>query len=144
MQASTLGCHSRICRKRFALRNLFVISSAAAAAILTGPGRSSATTPGVTLIPIASNAYGTDDTNSCGVTRNNLVTIGNYQYTAYYKYNSNSNGTIMVGRRAKPPTPSATAATPSTAARSTITMSSPWPSTAMVTSTFPGACTTTP
>jgi autotransporter-associated beta strand protein len=100
MQASTLGCHSRICRKRFALRNLFVISSAAAAAILTGPGRSSATTPGVTLIPIASNAYGTDDTNSCGVTRNNLVTIGNYQYTAYYKYNSNSNGTIMVGRRA--------------------------------------------
>jgi hypothetical protein len=57
----------------------------------------------VTFIPLATNAYGTDDLNSCGIIRDNLVTIGGYQFVAYYQYNNpvhgDSSGTIVVGRR---------------------------------------------
>ena len=83
-------------RNRSAFQRLFLASTA----VLVGVSRSAtATTPGVTLIPISSNAYGADDTNSCSISRNNLITVGNYQYTAYYKYINNSTGTIVVGRR---------------------------------------------
>jgi autotransporter-associated beta strand protein len=75
------------------------LCAAAAAALSAGPAF--AGLGGTeTFIPISTSAYGYDDTNSCGVTRNNLVTIGNYQYTAYYQYDSDGEGTIYVGRRA--------------------------------------------
>jgi hypothetical protein len=59
----------------------------------------------VTFIPLATNAYGTDDLNSCGIIRDNLVTIDGYQFVAYYSYNTpgrsgDSSGTIELARRA--------------------------------------------
>jgi BNR repeat-containing family member len=70
------------------------------AAILCPAARAQIADGTVTLIPIATNAYGTDDLNSVGITRDNLVTIDGYQFVAYYQYNSKTSGTIVVGRRA--------------------------------------------
>jgi hypothetical protein len=51
----------------------------------------------VTFSQVSSSAYGTQDTNSCAVDSvNNLTTVGNYQYIAFY----NQQGDAMVGRRA--------------------------------------------
>jgi autotransporter-associated beta strand protein len=54
----------------------------------------------VTFIPIDTGAYGVNDLNSVAISRDNLATVGNYQYTAYYRYVNDSTGTIVVGRRA--------------------------------------------
>jgi autotransporter-associated beta strand protein len=89
-------------RKRIS-RRLRVVCAAAVASALVNVGLKpvrAALNGSVTFFPIATNAYGYDDTNSCGVSRNNLTTVGNFQYTAYYQYVSDSEGTIIVGRRA--------------------------------------------
>ncbi|HUB25605.1 MAG TPA: BNR-4 repeat-containing protein [Tepidisphaeraceae bacterium] len=76
----------------------WLLMACSAALAQTGPNGT------VTFIPLATNAYGTDDLNSCGIIRDNLVTIGGYQFVAYYQYNNpvhgDSSGTIVVGRRA--------------------------------------------
>lgn len=64
------------------------------------PARASNLDGTVTFIPIDTDAYGVNDLNSCGISRDNLATVGNYQYTAYYRYVNDSTGTIVVGRRA--------------------------------------------
>jgi autotransporter-associated beta strand protein len=88
-------------RRRPISRRLRLVCASAVASTLVGVGSARAALNGsVTFFPIATNAYGYDDTNSCAVSRNNLATVGNYQYTAYYQYDSNSEGTIIVGRRA--------------------------------------------
>lgn len=51
--------------------------------------------PTVTYSTVAANGYnGTNSINSVAISRNNLVTIGDYQYIAYYDSNS-----VRLGRR---------------------------------------------
>jgi hypothetical protein len=52
-------------------------------------------TYGVFITPVATNAYGATDTNSCAIDVNNLITDGNYQFMAYY----NTSDQIMIARR---------------------------------------------
>jgi autotransporter-associated beta strand protein len=53
----------------------------------------------VSFIPIDTSAYGVNDLNSVGISRDNLATVGNYQYVAYYRYVNTSTATITLGRR---------------------------------------------
>lgn len=50
----------------------------------------------VTFSSVSTNAYGTQDTNSCSVDINNLITIDGFQFIAYY----NNSGDVVLGRRA--------------------------------------------
>ena len=54
----------------------------------------------VTFFDVASNAYGVNDLNSVAISRNNLTTIGGYQFISYYQYVSGTTGNVIVGRRA--------------------------------------------
>jgi autotransporter-associated beta strand protein len=77
-------------------------ASAVVASLLTvTAARGSNLNGTVTFIPLDTSAYGVNDLNSVGISRDNLATVGNYQYTAYYEYTgSDSSATIMVARRA--------------------------------------------
>jgi autotransporter-associated beta strand protein len=48
-----------------------------------------------TFSTVANNAYATGDVNSCAIGINNLTTVGNFQFIAYY----NNLSHVMVGRR---------------------------------------------
>ena len=49
----------------------------------------------VTFSTLAANAYGAGDVNSCAIALNNLTTVGNFQFAAYYDTGNN----IVIGRR---------------------------------------------
>jgi autotransporter-associated beta strand protein len=76
-------------------RRAVILAAAAIVGCAAGEARAQALGGTVSFIPVASNAYALDSVNSSAITLNNLVTIGSYQFIAYY----NTSGDVVVGRR---------------------------------------------
>src|SRR5215207_6902 len=72
------------------------LSVAAASAVMAAAlSASHALAQGVNFSTVATDGYGAGDINSCAVGINNLTTVGDYQFIAYY----NNARSLMVGRR---------------------------------------------
>ncbi|MGN6370770.1 MAG: BNR-4 repeat-containing protein [Phycisphaerae bacterium] len=67
----------------------------AAALCVAMSGAAAMGTTGVTLTPVASNAYFAGDVNSCAIDLNNITTYRGYQFLAYY----NTGRHIVIARR---------------------------------------------
>jgi autotransporter-associated beta strand protein len=82
-------------RKSF-MRIQAALAPVAALLVGTNSARASGPYNTVSFSSVSTNAYGAQDTNSCSVDINNLITIDDFQYIAYY----NNSGHVVLGRRA--------------------------------------------
>src|SRR5262249_42653141 len=96
------GSHRRftIDRRRLGAKRLAIWLLALAVSNIGSARAASITTQLMEVSTDSSNfGYGAGDINSCAIDHNNLITVGNYQYIAYYGPTTSNRNSIFISRR---------------------------------------------